>query len=114
MPRYKVRLTSGSEISLAPKNLIPVPGQSDSGGGGGGGFPGGFPGGANLGAMLEQLPPWFREKIIRGEQPTFDDIKRLLGIEFSPLQLGIAALTCIVLYWKLGLIRAILLVAFFG
>jgi hypothetical protein len=106
MPRYMVQIESnGEQISLAPKNLIPISGSDDSGSGGGfGGFPG-MP--ANLASMMSSVPPWLREKVLRGEKPTFADLNRLLGTELSPMHIGGVAVLFVILFMKVGFIIAL-------
>ena len=108
MPRYQIRLPNGQVLALKPANLTPIATPDD--GGGGGGF-GGMP---DLGAMLGQMPPWLREKIQRGEQPSVNDLKRLLGIEVPTPVLGGLAVAVALLWWKLGLVRALVVGAPLG
>lgn len=109
MPRYVIRLPSGEQISLAPKNLIPIAGNEDSGGGGG--MPG-MP--ANLAGLMESLPPWFKEKLARGEQPDLNDLKRLVGIDISATEIGIFVVVFLLLFYKLGIFKALIVITFIG
>mmetsp|Transcript_24766 Transcript_24766/g.32251 ORF Transcript_24766/g.32251 Transcript_24766/m.32251 type:complete len:363 (+) Transcript_24766:22-1110(+) len=113
MPRYVVQLQrSGEKISLAPKNLVPIASTEDSGGGGFPGMPGGMP--ANMAGLMEKLPTWFKEKLARGEKPDLDDLKRLLGIDVTPTQIGVIVGSFFLLYFKLGLIKGLIITAFFS
>lgn len=105
MPRYVVRLdNSGEQISLAPKNLIPIAGGEDSGG-----MPG-MP--ANLAGLMAAMPPWLKEKLARGETPNFNDLKRLVGIDISTTEGGFFVVCFVLLYYKLGVFKAIIVTAF--
>ena len=113
MPRYTVRLSDGKTMNLKTACLIPIPGGDD--GGGGGGMPGfGGAGIPNMEAMMQSLPPWLREKLARGETPTFDDLKRLVGVEASTTELGVLIVMCLGLLWKLGLMRGLIVDASVG
>ena len=113
MPRYTVRLPGLAEpIALKPKNLAPIATPDDGGSGGGfSGMPGGMP---DMQAMMNNLPPWLKEKLARGETPTFDDAKRFMGIDVSLASIGVLALSFVAMWWKIGLIRAAFLSGFLG
>ena len=109
----EVRLSDGKTMNLKTACLIPIPGGDD--GGGGGGMPGfGGAGIPNMEAMMQSLPPWLREKLARGETPTFDDLKRLVGVEASTTELGVLIVMCLGLLWKLGLMRGLIVDASVG
>jgi len=110
MPRYSVNV-NGSVLALKPKNLIPLAVPEDSGSGGMPGMPAGMP---DMQQMLNQLPPWFKEKLQRGERPTFDDIQRLLGLKVSVTQLAGLGVVFLLLFWKAGLVKALLVTAVLG
>jgi hypothetical protein len=107
MPRYVVRLVnSGEQISLAPKNLIPIASNQDESGGGMPGMP------ANLAGLMDALPPWLKEKLARGEKPDLEDLKRLIGIDVTTTEVGIFIAFFLLLFYKLGIFKAIIVTAF--
>jgi len=111
MPRYSVNV-NGSVLALKPKNLIPLAVPEDNGGGMGG-MPG-VPGMPDMQQVLNQLPPWFKEKLQRGERPTFADIQRLLGIEVTTTQFAGLGAVFLLLFWKAGLVKALLVSVVLG
>jgi hypothetical protein len=111
MPRYSVSV-NGNVLALKPKNLIPIAVPEDSGGGMGG--MGGMPGMPNMQQVLNQLPPWFKEKMQRGERPSFADVQKLLGLEVSTSQLTGLGAVFLLLFWKAGILKALLVTVALG
>mmetsp|Transcript_20188 Transcript_20188/g.34052 ORF Transcript_20188/g.34052 Transcript_20188/m.34052 type:complete len:355 (+) Transcript_20188:34-1098(+) len=106
--RYTVLLSSGTSVALKPANLLPD-GSEDEGGGG---FPaGGMP---DMNQVLHMLPSWLREKLARGQTPDMNDLQRLLPPGVTLVHAGGGLAVFVVLAFKVGLLRALLLCGLLG
>lgn len=105
--RYTVLLSSGTSVLLKPANLLPEGSEDEDGGGMAGGFSG-------MSQVLDMLPQWLREKVVRGQIPDMADLQRILppGVTTTHVA-GVFALFVLTVL-KFGLLRAALLWGLIG
>mmetsp|Transcript_4078 Transcript_4078/g.6320 ORF Transcript_4078/g.6320 Transcript_4078/m.6320 type:complete len:349 (+) Transcript_4078:74-1120(+) len=120
--RYTVLLDNGRSVALKPANLSPAGSEDEDSGhsGMGGGFPGmggGFPGMSgmpDLSQLLNNLPPWLRTMLMRGQLPSMGDLERLLPPGINIVHIGILVVIFVLMLFKFGLLKTGLLFAVCG
>lgn len=110
--RYSVLLNNGRTVALKPANLIQI-GDAEVPSGGGG-FPGMPAGMLDIRQYLHLLPAWLREKIMRGQAPDLNDLKRLLPPGVTPMHVGFVFVMFLLMMFKFGLIKTLLLFSILG
>lgn len=109
--RYTVLLDNGRSVALKVSNLIPSGNEEETSGGQGFSGVQGMPG---MPAMMNMLPSWLRVKLMRGEMPNIDDLRKILPSGVTPMHVGGIVVAFLLLGFKFGVFKTTLLFTVVG
>ena len=116
--RYTVLLDNGRSVALKVANLVPVgePGEARASSTGSGTW---FPGAAGAGIpsmdqLISVLPGWLRDKVLRGEIPSIDDLSRIFPPGVTATHVGCVGILFLLMLFKFGMLRTLLLFSILG